>query len=30
MKPTRTIWKKKNPASNQWELYGDDTGYGQP
>jgi hypothetical protein len=28
-KPTRTLWKK-NPASNQWEFYRDDTGYGQP
>jgi hypothetical protein len=22
--------EKRNPASNQWEFYRDDTGYGQP
>jgi hypothetical protein len=29
MKPTRTP-ERRNPASNQWEFYRDDTGYGQP
>jgi hypothetical protein len=32
----RTQWRpqehseRRNPASNQWEFYRDDTGYGQP